>query len=343
MKNLLVFAHAGEASCFIDNRVKIIDSPINGFYEGPEYFLLLCGEGVFNSQLKTSAALGLKSAEINTVINLGVAGKLPHNKIIEDVFSIRTCYLSIEGKPKFHSFTSSDQTASADLVSSDRRILEDKDALPLLTMGDYVDQECWGIFSAALLFKKSIYAFKTVSDTAGAQTDCEKIKSDSFHYSLKLKKFYDNLNNTHTEKDKIHNFSLPTIFYATAYQKRSWEKIIKRFDTQTREKLHSPENLQALGLETLRPKDRMIQFLSYLYDQAYPEKKKINENIKKTLVPLEAKYVKLKYDNTFESSALNLSVTLTTEEDVKDFVNNLKNFNFTRYQKSFERFEDLDV
>lgn len=140
-KPLLIFAHPGEARCFIpecssltalplpEMKLKPLENSKLILKESPRFFLLITGEGRQNATLATSFTLALLQNKISSVINYGLAGLLTkiENPITSEVKStqsvgqntgmedlglnhlvpVRMCFASLPaGKMEFQSFKS---------------------------------------------------------------------------------------------------------------------------------------------------------------------------------------------------------------------------------------------
>ena len=340
MKNLLVFAHYPEAQRFLNSSFKNLNKSYAQVLEGPNEFVLICGEGPLNSLKKVSAFLGEFHSQISQIYNLGIMGTLNQIKLAGDVISIRTVYALLNEKPLFHSYTSSDPEASIDLVTTNKRVLDKKNESAILPMAAYVDCEAWGVFSAASLYSLPVFAFKITSDIIGDDQSCEDIKLKALEFSENLKEKYDLIN---VNNDQEHPTSLPKIFYATAYQLGQWKKLIKNLSEDQFNKFHSPKVFKNLDLMTKLPKERMSIFLEFLEQSLFPERSKIEKNIDKKLQELNLPFVKCQYDKNLEKSSLNLNVNIRSKKDIENLVSALEKFNYQKYQECFESHKDLHV
>ena len=339
MKDLLVFAHRGEAQSFLTSDVKPLS--FQGFFEGSKYYLLITGEGPFQSLSKTNAFLGLNSTSIDKVINLGIAGSynstIPKNKIV----SIRTCYAYIGNQPQFKSYTSADKNAIFDIVTTDKRVLSNENKHNHLPMGELVDKETWGILQSAHFFNKEAYAYKLISDHIEEGTICTEIKNQAIVYSNQLKSFYEEI--SQSTRSKEIKRELPDIFYATTYQSNKWKKLTERLSEQVFQSYHNKETFQKLNLYSLSPKKRMSTFLNHLEECLYPEKVIIKKGIEKSLLALKSTFTNISYDTTFEREQLQINASIEDSEQLNEFISRLQSFEWKNYQKCFEKVDPSNV
>ena len=102
---LLVFAHRGEAAGFLkrDGPWKSRDGE-GRLYQNRHAFLLLCGEGIMEAALHTTATLSKYGEDISSVVNLGIAGGLSPGVKMDSIVAVRTGYFHDSHEMQFTSF-----------------------------------------------------------------------------------------------------------------------------------------------------------------------------------------------------------------------------------------------
>nr|NIP24013.1 hypothetical protein [Phycisphaerae bacterium]NIR93327.1 hypothetical protein [Gammaproteobacteria bacterium]NIW46580.1 hypothetical protein [Gammaproteobacteria bacterium]NIW98108.1 hypothetical protein [Phycisphaerae bacterium]NIX27828.1 hypothetical protein [Phycisphaerae bacterium] len=237
-KKLLVFAHRGEAKVFIKRgHFQPVGFLFNGLYEREGELLLISGEGVQSTTERLSAVCAAYAKEIETVINMGIAGSLTQNTAegetepieLNGIYSVRTVYGDNGSDIAFRTFTSDDPNARIDCISANNRVLEDDDAQRLSWFAQLVDRELWACGSVCALFKLPFCSYKLVSDVAGQGTDCIDISHRAGEFSRRLYQFYGELTaqKKRVAKAENHEWQLPDAFYATTTQRRQLASLLK--------------------------------------------------------------------------------------------------------------------
>jgi nucleoside phosphorylase len=191
---LLIFAHKGEASHFIDKlNFKPCEFIFHGLYTNDEDLLLLTGEGLQNATEKTAIVLAKYSERIESIINIGIAGSLNQEIQINDINFISNSFkeTSKDIHPKKFSFK--DIESEWKCVSALERVLDINYGKRLAIHADIVDRELWAIASCAKLFKLKVSAIKLISDDAISETEvdiCHDIKKQAREMSERLFNFY---------------------------------------------------------------------------------------------------------------------------------------------------------
>lgn len=171
-KKLLIFAHKGEAGHFLKaNSFTPVDFFFKGLFESPDFFLLICGEGLQNASEKTVSVLTHFNNQIIEVYNLGTAGSLSEKIIKDQIHWVKTCYAGSTERQEYKSFTTQTTNATINCLSALERIETPESRVKLSSFADIVDRELWAIASAAVLFKMPFYSLKYISDD---------LKSDNF-------------------------------------------------------------------------------------------------------------------------------------------------------------------
>lgn len=164
-KKLLLFAHKGEASFFLQN---IPHTPIDFFFKGlfnsENYFLLLTGEGLQNASEKTISVLTQFNHQIDSIYNIGTAGSLNENIYTDEIHWIKSVVAGSVARREYKTFYSSDTSAVTTCISAYERITDIESRRQLSAFGDIVDRELWAIGSAAKFFNLPFSALKYISD-----------------------------------------------------------------------------------------------------------------------------------------------------------------------------------
>ena len=125
MMILLTFAHRNEAQCFFEHFTLKLSADIPQLWIGEEIYIIITGEGQFESLNSVSSVLAASSSQITRVVNLGIAGCLNKQFKNDDLISIRTSYLILENTPQFKSFPlkTIEGLKVADVLTSSKRII----------------------------------------------------------------------------------------------------------------------------------------------------------------------------------------------------------------------------
>ena len=108
---LLLFAHKNEAAAFFHFHQFQLITDTHDLYHDGHYYLLITGEGLWDSLIKLSLALhslAKQNISISHMVNLGVAGSLRKDLKRFDLCQVRTSYAALTAHhPEFHSHTAS--------------------------------------------------------------------------------------------------------------------------------------------------------------------------------------------------------------------------------------------
>ena len=184
--HLITMAHLGEAQALIEEFELKKISPHH--FENGQLILLITGEGPFEAASLTSYFLGKR--DVKQIINLGIAGSLNDKMSIGEIYSIRSLYLAIDGKPQFKSFKLAEE--GVDAITSFERILRPEKARPLSAIAQIVDREAWGVALSAKNFSIPFECAKLISDRAGEIGACELIREEAYSFSQKLSAYLKN-------------------------------------------------------------------------------------------------------------------------------------------------------
>jgi len=194
---LLTIAHKGEARAFIKRTfTQTIDFHFDGVYRGGEDLLLLTGEGIESSILRTSSVLTYFGSKIDRVLNMGIAGALESSLQINQIYGIRDSHREQETEGYFQSFSCKETHSKLDCITANRGVSYEDYASRLKQRGQICDRELWGIGLVCDQFKKPFKSYKLISDYAGEDANLKKIKTKAPEYSKHLFDFYKNLSLT---------------------------------------------------------------------------------------------------------------------------------------------------
>lgn len=311
---LIVLAHYGEAQSIIDEYS--LSKKSEELYQNHEMALLLTGEGPFEATARVSRALA--GGEFSEVINLGIAGALDKKLEINEIHSVRTIYLAIDGKFQFKSFEISSE--GVDLVTSFERILDSEKAHILSGMGHLVDREAWGVAFACKEYGVPFRSYKLISDMAGTIGACEVVKDEAQIFSQKLlDKLKKVLFNELKEKESFFTSELDKNFYFTFSLKHKFQNLVEKIIL--RDQVSLAEVMGRLPLEDLThaklsPKLRAKALVDELEILLDPFKGKLHQELnswKKRYRPID-----LVTDPSWENEEVKFSFTVNSEEELKD-------------------------
>ena len=224
--------------------LKWIERKYFSYYQHDSYYLIITGEGIQKTTEKLGLFLGLFGENVERIINFGVVGALIKNCKKGEIVQVRTVYRFWEKKMQFNSFEASylsSEIRKLDLITCQRRVLNDENFKYLACFGELVDREAWGIFSIAKRCKIDVFSLKVISDFPKQEQKniCELVKSQAQYFSKKLYLCYGNLN---LKKEKMEILSNDfKEFYMTEAQKNLFEKLKKslqiKFGTSWKDKI----------------------------------------------------------------------------------------------------------
>lgn len=347
---LLTFAHRGEAQAFLSaENYKPVEFIFDGLLKSEDHYLLITGEGVQLTSEKTIATLTRFGAEIDEVLNLGVAGSLNEKLKKYDLIWVRTAFAHHAEKLEFKSFTSRSVKPEHDCMTAFARVLNHEEKKKLALFADLVDRELWAAASAAHLFKKPFRSLKIISDEMKKEdTDiCKFVKEEAPLYSQKLLEEYrssEGKSGTASNTPEINNrFIADKDFYFTVSQERKLLSTLEGLKLRgtSEEMILKDEFVRSLKTEELLPKERTRLLLQYLTEKLNPISKKIRESIEESLAPLKDARIQVSYDNDFEENWLNLSVRIQSSRDLEKVKNALKIFSYEDYKKILDGHFDV--
>ena len=191
---LLTMAHKNEAGIFIERKHTLpVDFTFPGLYRGEDQLLLLTGEGVTSTLKKVNTVCNYFGSKIQQVINLGIAGSLRSDLQLNQIYGIRKVFYEPYLQTAEKTYTTSNDRASFDCITSFQPVLTPEYARNLAMFAQIVDRELWATAHICTTHNLPFYAYKLISDQAGEQTDQEIIRQQAREYSVHLFDFYKKL------------------------------------------------------------------------------------------------------------------------------------------------------
>lgn len=186
-KKFLIFAHKGEAGHFLKTiSFTPVDFFFKGLFESPDYFLLVCGEGLQNASEKTVSVLAHFNNQINEIYNIGTAGSLSDKITKDEILWVKKAYAGSNEHQEYKTFNTESTNATTNCLSAYKRIENLETRVKLSSIADIVDRELWAIGSAAGLFKKPFYSLKYISDDLKSENFCQEVINKASLISEKL-------------------------------------------------------------------------------------------------------------------------------------------------------------
>ncbi len=189
-KQLLVFAHRGEAQVFLNyGRFCKTNGNIKRLYENGQKLLLITGEGVALAAERLNEVCLVFQNQIDNVINYGIAAGLCSVCQKDHIYRIRTVHVEATDDEKFPSVRSADLNAEFDCITAKKRVLTPEYGQKLTAKAPIVDRELWGYATVCKTYGLPFYAYKLISDCIGEQVFLENIKNKATAYSRQLFEF----------------------------------------------------------------------------------------------------------------------------------------------------------
>lgn len=280
-KPLICVAHRAEAQAFFTNWAFEKKASQSGeFWESPQAFLLVTGEGEIPALLGAASLLGEISLNVNIVVNCGVALGIAPKMEIGDVLEIRHVFSKGDVHYRFHSFPTIATQSTTDLITVAHRLHEPDKALSLRTIVSLVDREAWGVACAAHRFHKPLRVFKVISDRLDQQMgQCQIIRSAAPQFSQSLYEFYET-QNLHqvlkgaSEKDSewknwLDQLKSNSYLHWTFTQTCEAENLLRKIDASDFSTELSSK-IEFIRQMKVRPKQRTQALLNFLRQKVNP-------------------------------------------------------------------------
>ncbi len=318
MKDLLLFAHNGEAQSFLKSKkFKGLNFPFDFAYESDDSFLIIAGEGTESALAKCSLFLGAFYKQISNAYNFGVCGSLDKNLKIDSVVQIRTIYRQKEtSKMEFKSFHCE---GTLDIISTEDRILDEEEAKKLINFAPLVDRESWAMAYACKLFKIKFKSFKLISDYANSSEVCHIVKDKAAFYSDLLlnnyKSFTKEIESSHTNQNEL--FINPNFYFSTT-QKRLLNNYLKTLNLKT-----SDLKLKPYEIIDTSPKNRTKKLLADLHLKLNPFMQQVYVKLETQLKIAKKNNLLFSFDKDLESESFKIAKEISNKRDLEIFIENL--------------------
>ncbi len=195
-KQLLVFAHRGEAQVFLNRgRFRKSGAGFKRVYENERSFLLITGEGVHSAGERLGDFCDAFHSQIDQVMNFGIAGGLSTPCQNGRIFSIRKVYREAKKRREYPALHSADKSAIVDCITATKRVLTPEYGRRLSAAAPIVDRELWGYASVCQTFGLPFFSYKLISDCIGKQVVLADISSRAGEFSRQLFECYIGLAN----------------------------------------------------------------------------------------------------------------------------------------------------
>lgn len=341
-KKLLVFAHRGEARAFLKHFP--FQSISEGLYKDENHLLLICGEGHFNAHGALSYVLGKYENEVDSIINLGIAGGLTPKVEKGQIYPVRTLYSELVDKMEFKSFVTSNNEG-IDLITSHQRILSNDKKKYLENFAPAVDREAWALALATSRLSLPFFAYKLISDDKSDRDEgveiCLRAKELADDYSERLLEYYLNLENKTEETKELHDWNG---FYFTTSQKNRRDSLLRKLSLK-----YPNENdlLEALSVKQIleqehTPKKKTNILLEEMRSLLNPVSKQVEESLEELSSELVHAGATIKYPKDLERPQFHLSATVERHDDLVKLIKNLENYDYQRLVEIIEG-RELDV
>ncbi|KAA3600410.1 MAG: hypothetical protein DWQ06_09195 [Calditrichaeota bacterium] len=333
---LLVFAHRTEAKAFFEKfNFKPVNINFQNVFQDENLLLLICGEGLQETTQRLSAVCGFFYGKISEILNFGVAGSLSTKIELDKIYSIRTSYAqNLSKTTEFNSFSTTDESAKIDCISSLERILSDEKADTLSHFADLVDRELWAIGSVCKLFKIPFRSYKIVSDLAGNSTQCFDIQEKADFFSTKLFDFYQNLE-VKNELLPLRN-KFPVGFYFTTTQEKIYSNTLKSLNIKLQKnetEILQNIDLKAIGEKSSKPKERTNLLLEKLNSLLNPFSSTLQTKLNELIKPLKEANCSVKFAKDFENDIFTLNAKIENKKNLEKLKIALANFEYEKVIK----------
>lgn len=351
MAKLLIFAHRKEAQAFF-NEWEFL--PVNfyftGLFKNKDHYLLITGEGPKDASERTVAALSAFKAEIDEVINIGVAGSLNPKLKIGDHAWVRSSYAQNSKNCEFKSFTTKNHN-NIDCITAHSRVTTPEEKRMLSSFADIVDRELWSIASAAHLFKLELSALKLISDESDSADFCQLVKNEAPTLSKKLFSEYQSYLKrqmdlaplkliTSTPNTILDYILTHPKFYFTTSQNRKVTTLLRGISLKKilneEEIKNLIQNLIDSTSDEKSAKDLSKILINILGEKLNPLNTQIKTLIMKALAPLTNAGAQTHFDLELEQDYIQLTYQIRSTKDQKNLMLALEQFNYQKIENIFK-------
>ena len=337
---LLCFAHYGEAGAFLSNAKRQPCGIVDDFFESDMGLILITKEGVYDSIESLTTILALNH-NISRVYNLGVAGGLSKQLNLNDIVEVRTVYASAEASFEFKSFTLNNENneETYDCITAHRRIDTEGGLAPLRVIAQLVDRELWGIAKTCHRFSKPLRAFKVISDFANDGSACLQVKDRAEIFSQSLYDHFCFLPEYSVRREG--QAELSSDFYFTVSQKELYSKLLSRLTLKlAKAEREIIDDLKSEIALNLKPKEKTSLLLKRMNEILNPHRVILEKRIDESLAQLRNNSIQVTYDKTFETVDLDLRIRIRNENDLRDIIEKLNAFDYSKFKNAIDRHED---
>lgn len=368
---LYVFAHRAEAKEFLEdfrplpNESKFFDlhslptkirEQLWQHRDEEQTFVLIIGEGVYDTLATLSYVLGSAQCSFDLVINAGVAGALHSSYQIGDVV-VASCALHCQSDRKWQ-FTSFQSTKSlpfpekrAAVVSYSERAIDTKVKQFLATQGDVVDRELWGIAKACHLANVPWISIKVISDEFSTTEStpgelCEHVRLEWRQWSERiaaaLAMWPEPSETTTSDQSGLMENILksyhPNQLFFTHSMRSQFKQSLQGIDFETKAKVFFTKSIPKILLEHKKetPKQRAKLLLQSWQRHLHPEWWSLKDKKESLLKFFEKQLpsrLTIQYDQTLETQDLQLTINLKEGDDISQILSQLNQINFEKWQQ----------
>jgi nucleoside phosphorylase len=178
---LLVFAHSMEATVFITKlKLKKENISLSNVYSGPEYILVVTGQGIANVISKLTNIITIYGESILQIKNFGIAGRLDPQLKINKCYEINSVIMNDR------KYVLDQAADGVSCITSHEVVSSEPVAERLLQTAQAVDMELWSVADVAASFKIPVRAVKLISDDARQTISLHEVMKNVKFYSEKL-------------------------------------------------------------------------------------------------------------------------------------------------------------
>ncbi len=331
MKQLLVFAHRGEAQTFLKELPVKAHARLQNLYLGERTSILITGEGEQSVISNLSMTLGI-CEEITSIVNLGICGALNPEIEIGSIISPRTIYAESE----FKSYPNNDSSHKIDLITTKRRVLSLNESKKLSHIATLVDREAWAVAFCAKKFNINFSVTKLVSDHIREAVFCENIKERALEYSQSLYEYFCDQSRIEEQEESSLSIFENKSLYFTVSSKRNTNNLLKALLSKTQldeQSILEKINIKSISDSDSSPKERVNLINERLTQELYPFKTKISSLLQDITKDLRKYDSEFKFDKDLEKKSFRFIANIDSKEKRDIVVKLLKDFPYEEFEK----------
>lgn len=341
-KNLLSFAHYGEAQFFLSQLSFKKSSEIDGLFEGETCDLLITGEGMTSVLYLMTRVLSLKGqGYYQRCLNFGVVGSLSSKLKIQDVFQVRSVYQLIDQSLQFTSFTCQPilNLKFFDLVTAQTRVLDPQTKREISGFGDAIDRELWAVAFVCHQMRLPWQSIKVVSDEVHDATSCSAVLEQKDIFAELLWSAYQRLiapqfkvlasQSSSARSDlrgKLESFLDHPQFYWTESLKNEFNSRVSTIKGEQAHSLIESEAKKLLNDISLAPKVRAIKLVDSLRVASNPLMFEYRKKRQEIVTKWAERGIQITFDPKGEQLALNFKFSAATQLGLKNKIQVLNHF-----------------